>query len=103
MITIEEIIKWSKPHPMTKYASDEGRVTIFGDGRIEFSIVGGARGMYGDFITTFEVAIIDLTTKSFITKFFYPDAGGDVIGYMSAKKVEELVNSVIKREKLSVE
>jgi hypothetical protein len=103
MITIEEIIKWSKPHPLTKYVSDEGRISRFGDGRIEFSIVGGARGLYGNFTTTFEVAIIDLTTKNFVTNFFYPDAGSDVLGYMSTKEVEELVNSVIKRENLSVE
>jgi hypothetical protein len=99
MITIEEIIKWSKPHPMEK----DGRISRFGDGRIEFSILGGARGFYGDFKTTFEVAIIDSKTKKFVTNFFYPDGDDDIIGYMSAKKVEELVNSVIKRENLSVE
>jgi hypothetical protein len=44
-----------------------------------------------------------LKTKNFVTNFFYPDGGDDVISYMSAKKVEELVNSVIKRENLSVE
>lgn len=103
MITIEEIIKWSKPHPMTKHTGDDGRVSRFGDGRIEFSIVGGARGLYGNFSTTFEVAIIDLKTKNFVTNFFYPEGGEDIIGHMSAKKVEELVNSVIKRENLSVE
>lgn len=100
MITIEEIIKWSKPH---QYTGGEGRMTRFGDGRVTFSIVGGARGLYGDFVETFEVAIFNTETGDFLTNFFYPDEGSNVIGYMSAKKVEELVNSVIKRENLSVE
>jgi hypothetical protein len=106
MITIQDIKKWSKPHPMSKYLSTgggKGRMSRFGNKKIEFSIVGGDRGLYGDFNNTFEVAIIDLKTKNFVTNFFYPDGGDDVISYMSAKKVEELVNSVIKRENLSVE
>jgi hypothetical protein len=100
MITIEEIIKWSKPH---QYSGGEGRMTRFGDGRVTFSIVGGARGLYGDFVETFEVAIFNTETGDFITNFFYPEGGDDIISYMPAKKVEELVNSVIKRENLSVE
>jgi hypothetical protein len=100
MITIADIIKWSKPH---QYSGGEGRMTRFGDGRVTFSIVGGARGLYGDFVNDFEMAIFDKESKQFITKFFYPEATDDVIPYMDANKVEELVNSVIKREDLSIE
>jgi hypothetical protein len=103
MITIKDIIKWSKPHPVTKYITDKGRITRFGDDNVSFSIVGGARGLYGDFVNTFEVAIFNNKTGDLLTNFFYPDESSNVIGYMSAKKVEELVNSVIKRENLSVE
>jgi hypothetical protein len=42
MITIADIIKWSKPH---QYSGGEGRMTRFGDGRITFSLVGGAKGL----------------------------------------------------------
>jgi hypothetical protein len=75
----------------------------FGNKEIEFSIVGGDRGLYGDFEKTFEVAIFDRKSNDFVTRFFYPEATDDVIPYMDANKVEELVNSVIKRERLSVE
>lgn len=106
MITIKDIIKWSKPHPMSKYVSrgdSKGRVSRFGNDKIEFSIVGGQTGLYGDFKDTFEVAIFDKETNKFVTRFFYPEADDDVIPYMSSDKVEKLVNSVIKENDLSVE
>lgn len=104
MITIKDIIKWSKPHPISRFGSDDkGRQTRFGNKKIEFSIVGGQSGLYGDFKNTFEVAIFDIETGDFITKFFYPEAGDDVIPYMDASDVEKLVNTIIKREDLSIE
>ena len=107
MITIEDIKKWSKPHPLANVISlkdrSGGRISRFGNKEIEFSIVGGSQGLYGDFETTFEVAIFDRMSNDFVTRFFYPEATDDVIPYMDADKVEELVNSVIKREDLSVE
>ena len=99
MITIEDIRKWSKPHP----GGGKSRMSRFGNKEIEFSIVGGDRGLYGDFEKTFEVAIFDRQSNNFVTRFFYPEATDDVIPYMDAEKVEELVNSVIKREDLSIE
>lgn len=99
MITIEDIKKWSKPHPT--YLGD-GRMSRFGNSKVTFSIVGGDRGLYGNFEDTFEVAIFDNENGNFITRFFYPDTNDDVIAYMEASDVEELVNSVIKREDLSV-
>ena len=107
MITIEDIKKWSKPHPSANVVSLKdrrgGRMSRFGNKEIEFSIVGGATGLYGDFEKTFEVAIFDRKTRNFVTRFFYPDATDDVIPYMGIKEVEKLVNSVIKRENLSVD
>ena len=107
MITIEDIKKWSKPHPLDNVISLKdrkgGRVSRFGNKEIEFSIVGGGQGLYGDFDKTFEVAIFDRKSNDFVTRFFYPEATDDVIPYMDVDKVEELVNSVIKREDLSVE
>jgi hypothetical protein len=106
MITIQDIKNWSKPHPLANVISIKdrsgGRVSRFGNKEVEFSIVGGGRGLYGDFDKTFEVAIFDRTTNNFVTRFFYPEITDDVIPYMDADKVEELVNSVIKRKDLSV-
>ena len=103
MITIKDIKKWSKPHPLSQFKGGDGRVSCFGNSQVDFSIVGGQTGLYGDFIDTFEVAIFDKQSNDFITKFFYPQASDDVIAYMSKEDVEELVNSVIKREDLSIE
>jgi len=103
MITIKDIIKWSKPHPLSQFKGGGGRVSRFGNNQVDFSIVGGQTGLYGDFVDTFEVAIFDKQSNEFVTKFFYPQATDDVVGYMSKEDVEELVNSVIKREDLSIE
>jgi hypothetical protein len=106
MITIQDIKNWSKPHPLANVISlkdrSGGRVSRFGNKEVEFSIVGGGRGLYGDFEKTFEVAIFDKKSNNFVTRFFYPEVTDDVIPYMDADKVEELVNSVIKRKDLSV-
>jgi hypothetical protein len=44
-----------------------------------------------------------MESRSFITRFFYPETSDDVISYMSSDEVEKLVNSVVKREDLSIE
>ncbi len=90
MITVENIIEWSKPHPL-----DGGKMTRLYNDEIEFSIVGGRSGLYGDFENDFEVAIIDKKSGDFITKFFYPEGSDDVIGYMKLEDVEKLVNQVL--------
>lgn len=90
MITIKNIIEWSKPHPL-----DGGKMTRLYNDEIEFSIVGGRSGLYGDFENDFEVAIIDKKSGDFITKFFYPEGSDDVIGYMKLEDVEKLVNQVL--------
>jgi len=103
MITIDDIKKWAKPHPATVFRSSNGKQCRFGNKKVEFSIVGGDIGLYGDFESTFEVAIFDMESRNFITRFFYPETSDDVISYMSSDEVENLVNSVIKREDLSIE
>jgi len=90
MITAENIIEWSKPHPL-----EGGKMTRIYNDEIEFSIVGGRSGLYGDFENDFEVAIIDKKTGDFVTKFFYPEANDDVIGYMKSEDVEKLANQVL--------
>jgi hypothetical protein len=100
MITIEDIINYSKPHPAS--GDEGGRQTVIGNDKIQFSIIGGARGLYGDFVDTFEVAIFDTETGEFRTQFFHPEAGDDVIAYMSKNNVEDLVNKLIKNKDFQV-
>ena len=97
MITVKDIIEWSKPHPL-----DGGKITRLYNKEIEFSIVGGTRGLYGDFINDSEVAIFDKESGDFVTKFFYPEATDDVIGYMPGKDLESLVSKVLKDKDFQV-
>lgn len=98
MITIQNIKDWSKPHPLGQGA----RRTRIANNTIEFSIVGGGTGLYGDFENTFELAIFDIETGEFMTRFFHPDGGDDVIPYMSGEELETLVNKLIKDKDFQV-
>ena len=90
MITVENIIEWSKPHPL-----DGGKMTRIYNDEIEFSIVGGRSGLYGDFENDFEVAILDRTTGDFRTRFFKPELSDDVVGYMPKNDVVEFLNQIL--------
>jgi hypothetical protein len=90
MITVENIIEWSKPHPL-----DGGKMTRIYNDEIEFSIVGGRSGLYGDFENDFEVAILDRKTGDFRTRFFKPELSDDVVGYMPKNDVVEFVNQIL--------
>jgi hypothetical protein len=98
MITIQNIIEFSKEHPSLR----NGRITRIGNNNIEFSIVGGTSGLYGDFINDFEVAIFDKKNNDFITKFFHPDASDDVMAYMSKEDLEVLINKVLRTNDFQV-
>jgi hypothetical protein len=90
MITVENIIEWSKPHPL-----DGGKMTRVYNDEIEFSIVGGRSGLYGDFENDFEVAILDRKTGDFRTRFFKPELSDDVIGYMPKDEVTQFLNEIL--------
>ena len=92
MITIDNIIEWAKPHPL-----DGGKITRIHNDEIEFSIVGGRSGLYGDFENDFEVAVIDRKNGEFVTRFFKPELSDDVIGYMKKEDLEEFVNQIFKK------
>ena len=91
MITIKNIIEWSKPHPL-----DGGKMTRLYNEEIEFSIVGGRSGLYGDFVDDFEVAVLDRKTGDFRTKFFKPELSDDVIGYMPKDDMIQMLNQILK-------
>ena len=91
MITVENIIEWAKPHPL-----DGGKMTRLYNEEIEFSIVGGRSGLYGDFVDDFEVAVLDRKTDDFRTKFFKPELSDDVIGYMPKDDMIQMLNQILK-------
>jgi hypothetical protein len=97
MITIDFIKENSKDHQVT----GGRRICIFNE-KYQLSIVGGARGLYGDFENDFEIAIMDQKNKEFITKLFYPESGDDVIGYMSSDDVVKIANSIFKESDFQV-
>lgn len=94
MITIQNIIDWSKPHPANP---DKARQTVIFDDNVLFSVVGGSQGLYGDFQDDFEVAIMTSDKKDFITKFFYPEGNDDVIPYMKPEDLLVLVNNIFRK------
>jgi hypothetical protein len=89
MITLENIIEWSKPHQL-----EGGKMTRIYNSEIEASIVGGRSGLYGDFEKDFELGILDRQTGEFVTKFFYPEGNDEVIGYMKAEDLLGLLNRI---------
>ncbi len=97
MITIKKIKKWSKEHPI-----EGGRMTNIFNRKYELSIVGGRQGLYGDFENTFEIAVFDAKDRKFITRFFFPENGDDVVGYVSGKDLEDFTNMLFRNNDFQV-
>jgi len=94
MITIQDIVLHSKPHPNMM---EGARQTILKDDNVVLSIVGGAQGLYGDFEKDFEVAILDNNSREFVTKYYVSDAGDDVLAYQDSEQVEYIANLLFKK------
>ena len=94
MITIQDIISNSKPHTNGMVGA---RQTILKDDNVVLSIVGGARGLYGDFENDFEIAIIDNNSREFVTKYYVADASDDVLAYQDSEQVEYIANLLFKK------
>ena len=86
LITVDDIKKWAKPHKL-----GHGKQTLLETSDCLISIVGGARGLYGDFETSFEVAIMFKKNKSFITNVFIPGLQDDVAGYLTVEELENVM------------
>ena len=93
MITVQNILEWSKPHSI-----GEGKKTTIETKDLILSIVGGGKGLYGDFINHFEFAILDKKTNDFITKFFFPDNNDDVVGYMEGQELIDFLNKILRSD-----
>lgn len=92
MITVKDIQRYSKEHPIGR-----GRQTRLCNESIEVSIVGGANGLYGDFIETFELAVFDTDTHSFITKYYFNEIPDDVVSYFKKEELESFLNKVFNK------
>jgi hypothetical protein len=83
-LTIQDV------HDKKRVRDFNGYQSFFDFGKYGVSIVGGAQGLYGDFETTFEVAIVENKNSNFVTKLFC--GGGDVKGHCSIEEVEGILN-----------
>lgn len=92
MITVNDVIEKSKPHP----SGVGGRQTKITNGEIEASIVGGSRGLYGDFVDSFEVAFFHAETNTFITNYLFPEVKDEVMSYINSRELEDILNHVFR-------
>jgi len=92
-LTAEHIRKNSKPHPTASMRGGDARVYREEIGDYILSIVGGGQGLYGDFINSFEVALIDSTTGDFVTGV-YSQRGDDVLGWASIDEINSLYYNI---------
>lgn len=94
MITIKDIRDYSRPH---RNGMEGARQTVLSDGKVTASIVGGTKGLYGDFENDFELALLDDETKNFVTRYYVPEANDDVLAYQSPEQVETLLNNIFSK------
>lgn len=94
-ISIQHIQKNALMHPMSIdgffYNAKQYKELV---GDYEISIVGGSNGLYGDFQTTFEVAVIDSKSGEFVTESFSKKAYGGVLAHGSIEDVNEVYHNV---------
>jgi hypothetical protein len=96
MYTHQDVLDRAKPHGI----SNDGKQTIFETPDYKVSIVGGRAGLYGDFINTFEVAIIRKSDGEFVSGEFFPDYSdsmGQVMPYISKEQMLEVVNKMVEK------
>lgn len=92
MISIEQIQQWAKPHPN----GNNAKIVRLSNQDVLISIVGGDRGLYGDFENDFEIAIMDTDTHDFVTRHFFTEINDDVKPYASIDEVVRIVNMLMK-------
>jgi len=93
MITFEQVVEKSKIHP-----TGGGLQTIFETQDHIISIVGGREGLYGDFVDSFEVAIMNRKNKEFVSGEYFPeysDSMGQVMAYITKEQMLEVVNRFV--------
>lgn len=95
-LTIDFIKRKSRLHPVGR----EGRMYTMEIGNYLLSIVGGGIGLYGDFETSFEVAVIDKDSNKFVTSFF-ARRGDDVLPFATIDEINDLYFNIPRTKKVS--
>lgn len=95
-LTADFIIRNSRRHPMGR----EGRMFTMEIGNYMISIVGGGRGLYGDFENNFEVALMERESGKFVTSFF-TKRGDDVLPYATIDEINDLYFNIPRTKKVS--
>jgi hypothetical protein len=90
-ITIDFILQNSRDHSLG------GKKCRIETDKLIISIVGGRSGFYGDFINTFEVAVLDTKSGSFITPMFFNGHYDEVAEYVTKEELLEVLNVLIKK------
>jgi hypothetical protein len=83
LLTKEILKNEAKPHQLGSGYQFTEKI-----GDYTLSIVGGVLGLYGDFETDFEVALIDDTTDDFVTGFFCKR--GESTGVLAYATIDEI-------------
>ena len=90
-MNVDELLDRAEPHP----SGLGGKQVRIQYGNYVVSIVGGRTGLYGDFVDTFEVAVMSKDGfGDFKTKHFFPDATDDVLGWISKMDLIEVLKIV---------
>lgn len=89
MITIQDVISLAVSRP------DGAKQTIIESDDFVISVVGGRQGLYGDFESTFELAVMTKDKKTFVTRHYFPDLNDDVMGWKSPEQTERIINDLI--------
>lgn len=94
MKSLEDILKYSRVHYLSD--TEEGKQLLICNNKIVLSAVGGFRGVRGDFVETFEVAIIDKSSGHWVTNF-YLEESDDVVSYMKLDDLLNLINMLFSK------
>lgn len=85
--TLEDIFEYSYLHPMGGYHTD------LQVGQFVVEICGGSEGQFGDFKTTFQLAVFDKKGKN-VTQVVVPSAKENVLKWVDTEEVVEIINAI---------
>ena len=91
-LTKEILNKESKPHHLV----EGGKIYTQKIGKYTLSIVGGGKGLYGDFEKTFEVAIFN--ERDGFERVFLNTSYDDVEGYTTLEEINEIIAKIPRKK-----
>lgn len=97
LLTKEILKNEAKPHTLGSGYHFTEKI-----GDYTLSIVGGVPGLYGDFVTDFEVALIEDTTGRFVTGLYARRGeSAGVMAYATIDEINELYLNIPRTEQVS--